>query len=93
MAHLVNPVEFTAAGQRYDLSCRILAIIWEGSTTAGDTVELRLQNPSRRFWRGRANDTNTYLGLNLGPYGLHAPHGFTLSQISAGTVWVYLSEA
>ena len=88
----VNPIEFTAAGQSYQSSCRILAVVWEGSTTAGDTAELRLRNPSRRFWRGRANDINTYLGINWGPYGIHARYGFTLAQLSAGTVYVYLSE-
>lgn len=88
-----NPVEFTTAGQHYDDSCRILAVVWEGVTVAGDTAELLFQSPTKRFWRGRTNDSNTYLGINWGPYGVHAPNGFIMGPISSGTILVYLSEA
>ena len=90
----VNPIELTVAGQSYDFSCRILAIVWVGATTSGDTVELRHQGGTiRRIWEARTSDTQTYLGLNLGPYGIHALNGFKLQQISAGRLYVYLSEA
>jgi hypothetical protein len=90
---VTNPIELTAAGQSYDDECRILAIVWEGATTAGDTVELRYQGAKLgKIWRGRANDTHTYLGLNAGPHGLHAPGGFKVQALSAGTLLVYLRE-
>lgn len=88
-----NPVELTAAGQTYDNPCRIAAIVWEGSTSAGDTVELRYQGGKvGKIWRGRAVDSHTYLGVNVGPTGLHAPGGFKVQSISSGTVFVYLLE-
>ena len=88
-----NPLEWTTAGQSFDNAARILAIVWHGATTAGDTVKLIYQgSKSGTLWAGRANDTHTYLGVNLGEAGMHAPGGFVLNTISSGTVLIYLRE-
>ena len=89
----VGPIIMLVAGDEFNESARILAVIWEGSTTAGDTVRLAHRDEwGTLLWPGRANDTNTYLGANFGDKGLHAPQGFRLQQISSGQVLVYLRE-
>jgi hypothetical protein len=45
------------------------------------------------MWEGRAADSHTYQGINVGPTGIHAPGGFALESISSGKVLVYLREA
>lgn len=93
MALPVNPVELTAEGQRYESPCRIIAVVWVGTTTAGDVAEIRHQSPVRTIWKGQATDTNSYMGINLGPFGMHAPSGFSCFSITAGTkILVYLAE-
>jgi hypothetical protein len=93
MALPVNPVELTDANQRYEAPCRIIAVVWVGTTTAGDTAEIRHQSPIRTIWKGQATDTNSYMGINLGPFGMHAPSGFSCFSITAGTkILVYLAE-
>ena len=89
----LGPVSMSVAGDKYTHSARILAVIWSGATTAGDTVVLSDPYGGGVLWRGRANDTQTYLGGNFGGEGIPAPNGFTLTQISAGIVDVYIREA
>jgi len=92
----LNPIVLTAVGQSYDDPARILAIVWEGATTAGDVAELRhradADNPEALIWPGRTNEAHTYQGVNLGPHGVHTPRGFVLRVLSAGRVLVYLRE-
>lgn len=83
----------SVAGDQFIESARILAVIWEGSTTSGDTVKLTARGTGSIIWPGRTDTTQTYEGANFGPEGIHCPNGFRLSQISAGTVYVYLREA
>ena len=92
MAH-VGPVILSVTGDKYLQSARILAIIWEGVTVPGDTAVLEDPEGGGRFWRGRANDTHTYVGGNFGGEGIHAPNGFALTHISAGEISVYIREA
>ena len=81
------------AGDTFADSARITAVIWTGSTTAGDTVELRDARTNTLLWAGQTPDTNTYLGINLGPKGLGAPNGFRVTKITTGTrLLVYLME-
>ena len=87
-----GPVVMSVQGDAYIQPARILAILWEGATTAGDTVEVRERDSNALLWPGRASDTNTYVGANIGVEGIHAPSGFKLAQISSGRVLVYLRE-
>ena len=89
----VGPVVLSVQGDEYVNGARIAGIIWEGATTAGDTVEIRERDSGNRIWKGRTDTTNTYLGaVGIGARGVHAPSGFKLVQISAGEVSVYLEE-
>lgn len=90
----VNPVELTTLNQSYDKPCQILAIVWQGATTAGDTVILNYQGGGKTgaIWKGRASSAQTYLGIQFGEAGLIAPGGFIVNQISSGAVLVYLRE-
>lgn len=88
-----GPVILSVAGDQFLDACRILAIVWEGATSAGDTAVLTARGTGSILWPGRAAGSHTYLDPNFGPDGLHCPNGFTLSQISAGRVCVYLREA
>ena len=84
----------TATGFEYDKACRIIGVIWTGSTTTGDEamVKGRLGSKQRVFWHGQTDSSNTYLGGIWGWPGLHAPDGFKIERLFAGTVYVYLSE-
>ena len=87
-----GPVVLTVAGDQYIDPCRILVVIWEGPTSAGDTVALTARGTGSLLWPGRTDSSNTYLGANFGANGVHCPQGFRLSQISGGRVLVYLLE-
>lgn len=84
-----NPIVFTASGDRYLFPLRILAIIWEGATSQGDTARLtKLKvdgTVGKLLWPGRTNVTNTYQGLNCGPKGLHVPFGLQCTALTAST--------
>ena len=90
----IGPVILSVAGDAFVCGARLLAILWEGASTAGDTARVngRLGSDATILWAGRANDTQTYQGANFGTHGVHAPDGFRLSQISSGRVLVYLRE-
>lgn len=93
MAARIGPVVLEVQGDEYVNGARIAGIIWEGATTAGDTVELRCRETGNLLWPGRTDTTNTYLGaVGIGVRGIHCPSGFRLTQISAGRVAVYLEE-
>ncbi len=89
----MNPIVLTVAGTSYAKACRILAIIWEGSTTANDTAVLNDPVTGAVIWPVRTSSTSTYLGITFAGAGFDAPNGVTLSQISAGRVCVYLAKA
>ena len=90
----IGAIIFTAAGQEWDQPCRIIGILWEGTTTAGDRAELKGRGPSNTamFWPGKTDTTSTYMGMNWGRPGLHAPDGFRVGRLDSGTLYVYLSE-
>ncbi len=94
-----NPIVLETAGDAFSNSARVGLIIWEGSTTAGDTCTLLHGISSgngeeeRLLWPGRTDTTDTYIGAHFGPFGLNAPKGFHLSAISAGRVVVYLMQS
>lgn len=91
---MIGPVVLSVAGDAFVQPAQIAAIVWVGATTAGDTVEIRHRGtPANVLWKGRTDSTNTYLGANIGPNGIHCPNGFAIEQISAGEVLVYLKEA
>ena len=87
-----GPVVLTTLGDKFTDPCRILAVVWDAATSSGHTVELRCPSTGRLLWAARTSDTHTYLGINLGVEGQSAPHGFVISQISAGRLLVYLRE-
>lgn len=86
-----GPVVLGVVGDTFTAPARVLAVIWEGATTSGDTAEVRARD-GNLLWAGRTNTTHTYLGVNLGEKGIGVPLGFTLTQLSAGRVLVYLKE-
>lgn len=87
-------IELTATGDAYVQACRIIGIIWVGSTTSGDVVLIKSRGATQQrvFWRGQTDVSNTYLGGIWGMPGLHAPDGFRADRIDSGTVYVYLAE-
>ena len=85
----LNPVVASAVGSMISSSVCVEAIVWDASSTAGDTVELRDPVDNRLLWCGRAADAYTYQGISFGVSGLSCPNGVRLSQISSGRVLVY----
>ena len=92
MATRTGPVIFETLNDEYLTSARIGAILWEGATSIGDTVELQDPVDSTVLWGARTNTTHTYLGANIGPAGIHAPNGFKATTLAAGRILVYLRE-
>jgi len=96
---LENPIVLQTVGDNWENPTRIGLIIWEGSTTVGDTVTLLHGKngddveEEKLLWPGRTDTTDTYIGAHFGPFGLNAPRGFHLSAISAGRVVVYLMQS
>lgn len=88
----IGPVVMEVVNDAYIQPCRINAIIWEGAMSVGDRVVLRHRGTHELLWQARTNDTNTYLGGNLGVTGIHAPNGVYAAVLSAGTVMIYLRE-
>ena len=86
-----GPYLLSTVGDKIIAGLCVECVVWEGTTTAGDTVELKDPVTGLLFWRGRANDTNTYLGVAWSD-GLKAPNGIVLAQKSSGTVFVYPRE-
>ncbi len=90
MAHA--PVIFDVLGDRFSEAATIASIIWEGTTTSGDRVELRANGTQDVLWAGRTDRTQTYLGVTIGPEGIMAPQGFYASRLDSGQLIVYLKE-
>ena len=89
----IGPVVMQVAGDRFTDGTRINAILWVYRTsTAGDQVSITDPKTGSVLWEAVTDQSNTYLGVNLGVHGLHAPNGFRLNQISGGRVLVYLRE-
>ena len=88
----VGPVILVNAGDSFIDGCVIEAILWTGKTTAGDTCVLRQRSTNVLLWEGITNVASTYAGLAF-PTGTHCPFGFYLSQISAGTLKIYIKQA
>ena len=89
----VGPVILSVAGDAFVLPAKVEAFVWEGATTAGDTVQIKGRAGSQEtlLWPGRASGSHTYLGISWRT-GLSCPDGFRLAQISAGRVLAYLRE-
>jgi hypothetical protein len=88
-----GPIIMDTVGDTFAEASRVLLFIWEGATSAGDTISVHAANGiGTLLWAARTPDTQTYLGANFGPSGIPAPDGFKLTQISAGRLLVYLRE-
>ena len=90
----IGAIVFTASGQEWNQPCRIMGVIWEGSTSQGDRVELkgRMTSKDAMFWPARTDMTSTYMGMTWERPGLHAPDGFRADRLDSGILYVYLSE-
>ena len=90
----IGAIVLSAAGQEWDQPCRITGILWEGTTTAGDRVEVKGRNGSKNamFWPGKTDTTSTYMGMTWERPGQHAPDGFKAERLDSGILYVYLSE-
>lgn len=86
-----NPVILTAANDRFNRTCKIAAIVWESASTSGDTVHLVKNSDSLTLWKGRTDTTQTYQGIVFDA-GIPCDGGFSVAQISSGTVLVYLKN-
>ena len=83
---------YTTTGQKITTAARVSAIIWTGSTSAGDTCILKHIGGSN-IWEGRAVGLNTYIGVSFPDHDPVAmPGGLEVATISSGTVYVYLED-
>ena len=89
------PVIMTTVGDAYAENANIMKIIWECDTTAADTAVIVTNESApneKQLWKGRAIGDETYLSESFGPHGLHAPDGFRVKTLAAGTLTIYLGE-
>jgi hypothetical protein len=82
---------FTSTGQQIPGKQILASIVWTGATTAADTCQIK-EIGGDIIWEGRANSTNTYIGITLTDQGLSSLKGFEVQQISSGTVFLYTKE-
>ncbi len=86
-----NPWVATAAPAGTDQSGRVIAILWVGTTTAGDQVLLR-NGDGRVLWEAITDTTSTYLGISMGSYGINVS-GVSVARLDSGRILVYYAEA
>ena len=79
---------FNTASQTQTLPANIIALVWEGTTSAGDTVTIK-RIGGANIWTGRTAVSNTYLGITFSDIGLRVSEGIECSQISSGQLYVY----
>ena len=80
---------FKSSGEKVDGPINLLSIIWTGSTSAGDTCTIK-EIDGEEVWEGRADGSNTYLGINFPDRGIRSGVGFEVQAISSGKVFLYL---
>jgi hypothetical protein len=89
----IGPIVLRTVGDQYAEPCRLAGLLWEGSTTAADRVEVRCRSTNALLCALRTPDTNTLLGLTFPGKGIAAPFGFKLTTAPANqTIQVYLME-
>jgi hypothetical protein len=89
---LMSVESFTSPGMTVS-NGYVDAIIWEGLTSEGDTVQIISGGPSgKKFWAGRASGTQTYQGISFPGAGQKAANGLWVSQISSGVVYIYFKD-
>jgi hypothetical protein len=91
-ASRIGPVILATAGDAFVQSAQISAILWKGTTVAGDQVVLKHRIDGQVLWEGQTDGTNTYLGATLPPSGMSAPHGFVADRLDNGKLLIYLAE-
>ena len=88
----IGPVVLATEGDEFIDPARLQTVVWEGATAPGDIARLVCRGTGSLLWKGRCDGTQTYIGANLGPAGIHAPYGFRAALLPAGTLMVYLRE-
>lgn len=84
---------FTAAQDKYPFACRVLSIVWRGTTTAADVVRLRDLTPQNKIlWEGQADGTNTYQGISYPAPYLDVKGGIEVDLLPAGQITVALAR-
>jgi hypothetical protein len=84
-----RPIVLSVAGNTIKHGLRVLAIVWDANSTSGDRVALNDPASGEPIWSASTDSTQTYLGGNFGPSGIHCPDGLRLTQISSGNLYVY----
>lgn len=95
MSHIPNfsqaPVLLDSVGDEFTPACRIMAIIWYGTTTIGDDVEIKDRETGEVLWAAKTNTTATYLGVSFSEINLGCA-GFRASVLDAGKILVYIAQ-
>jgi hypothetical protein len=86
-----NPVELQN-GESYAHNCRVSAIVWTGTTTAGDTCTVSKIGGGGTVWRAQTEVENTYLGLAPTGYAIPCPTGLSVVCPDNNYVLIYLRE-
>lgn len=82
---------FTAAGGQVPGKVILGSLVWTGGTVAGDTCLIK-EVGGDTVWEGRANGTNTYIGITFTEQGISSTKGYEVQQISSGAVYLYIKE-
>jgi hypothetical protein len=85
-------VVFTVSGDTFLPAAQIAALLWMGTTTAGDRVILKHRMGHELLWEAITDTTSTYLGAALPQAGMSAPSGFYVERLDSGKLLIYLAE-
>ena len=85
------PVLLDSVGDEFTENCRIMAIIWYGTTTSGDDAEIKDRVTGEILWAAKTDTTATYLGISFSDINLGCA-GFMASVLDAGTILVYIAQ-
>lgn len=89
---MARVVELSEAGAQYLERAEIVAIVWVGASSAGDSIILK-EVGGGRLWEGKASSTFTYQGIQFPESDpLLAPGGVEFESYSSGTVYLYLKS-
>ena len=85
------PFALEAVNDAFAEECRIMGVIWTGTTTSGDSAQLKDNATGDVLWQATTTSTKTYKGVMF-PEPFVPCFGFVASSLSSGTLFVYISQ-
>lgn len=85
------PFLLESANDAFAEECRIMGIIWTGTTTSGDSAQVKDNTTGEVLWEAYTTSTKTYKGVMFPEPFVHCS-GFVASRLSSGILLIYISQ-